>query len=52
MIRVYENTTREVSMLSGDNLSFWQPSPAVSSLRQNLAHQTKENRKKAQTFII
>ena len=37
MIRVYENTTREISMLPGDNLSVWQPSQAVSSLRQNLA---------------
>jgi len=52
MIRVYENYTREISMLSGDNPSFWQPSQTVSSLRQNLAHQTKENGKKAQTFIV
>jgi len=52
MIRVYENYTREISMLSGDNLSVRQPSQTVSSLRQNLAYPTKENRKKAKTFIV
>ena len=52
MIRVYENITREISMLSGDYLSFWQPPPAVSSLQQNLAYPTEENRKKAKTFIV
>ena len=52
MIRVYAYYTREISMLSGDNLSFWQPSPAVSSVRQNLAHPTEENGKEAKTFIV
>ena len=52
MIRVYAYYTREISMLPGDRLSFWQPSPAVSSLWQNLAHPTEENRKEAKTFIL
>ena len=42
MIRVYANYTREISMLSGDNLSVWQPPQTVPSLRQNLANQSKK----------
>ena len=52
MIRMYANYTCEISVLSGDHLSFRQPSPAVSGVRQNVAHAAQENGQKAETLII
>ena len=51
MIRVYEYYTREISLLPRENTSFRQTSQAVSSLRPNLANQSKETGAETQTFL-
>ena len=51
MIRVYENYTREISLLPREHKSFRQASQAVSGLRPNLANQSKETGAETQTFL-
>src|SRR5438132_11739571 len=36
IIRVYEHSTCEIPLLSGQNLALWRPAPAVRSLQKNL----------------
>src|SRR3989338_1932865 len=41
MIRVYENTTREISLLPRENKSFRQASQTVFDMQAHLAHPTQ-----------
>jgi len=48
---VYEEKTREILLLSGENMAIWQSSSTMFRLRQNLERLEKKNRPAARENI-